>query len=140
MALVVDRVLNIVLVENDELGVMNLRRALEKAHITQPLWVAENGIEALRLLRGTEVPRARRLVVLNLHMPRMSGLELLRALRSDAELATTPVVVLTSSNEERDRVEAYQLHVAGYLLKPVTRDAFVELVSALNSYWTQVEL
>jgi CheY-like chemotaxis protein len=73
-------------------------------------------------------------------MPKMNGIELLRALRADPELSSTPVVVLTTSNEDRDRIDAYQLNVAGYLLKPVTFPSFVEVMAALNKYWTLVEL
>jgi CheY-like chemotaxis protein len=73
-------------------------------------------------------------------MPRMNGIEFLREVRRDPELAPTPVVVLTTSNDERDKVEAYNLNVAGYLLKPVTFGDFCELMVALNKYWTLVEM
>jgi CheY-like chemotaxis protein len=73
-------------------------------------------------------------------MPRMNGIEFLRELRADPRLAMTPVVVLTTSNDERDKVEAFELNVAGYLLKPVTFPAFVELMETLNSYFEMVEL
>jgi CheY-like chemotaxis protein len=73
-------------------------------------------------------------------MPRMNGIEFLRELRKDPALHSTPVVVLTTSNDERDKVEAYNLNVAGYLLKPVTFVNFVEVMAALNKYWTLVEL
>ena len=132
--------LNILLVEDDEVDVMNVRRAFQKNHITNPLFVAGDGLEALEVLRGGRVPRDRRLVLLDLNMPRMNGLEFLRELRADPELAHTPVVVLTTSNEERDKVDAYGLKVAGYLLKPVTFGNFCEVMTALNKYWTLVEL
>jgi CheY-like chemotaxis protein len=73
-------------------------------------------------------------------MPRMNGIEFLRELRADPELHPIPVVVLTTSNDDRDRIEAYNLNVAGYLLKPVTFVNFVELMAALNKYWSLVEL
>ena len=73
-------------------------------------------------------------------MPKMNGIEFLRELRADPKLKTTSVVVLTTSNEDRDRIEAYQLNVAGYLLKPVTFGNFVDLMAALNKYWTLVEM
>ena len=119
---------------------MNVQRAFEKAKITNPLTVAGNGLEALARLRDGTVPRDRRLVLLDLNMPRMNGIEFLRELRADPELTSTCVVVLTTSNEDRDRVDAYQLHVAGYLLKPVTFAAFVDLMATLNRYWTLVEM
>ena len=134
------RLLNILLVEDDEVDVMNVKRAFQKNHITNPLFVATNGLEALELLRGGRIPRERRMVLLDLNMPQMNGIEFLRELRRDAELHATPVVVLTTSNDERDRIEAYDLNVAGYLLKPVTFANFCELMATLNKYWALVEL
>jgi CheY-like chemotaxis protein len=135
-----DKSLNILLVEDDMVDVMNVRRAFERNKITNPLFVASNGVEALQLLRSGAVPRKDRLVLLDINMPKMNGIEFLRELRADDGLRTTCVVVLTTSNEERDRVEAYKLNVAGYLLKPVTFSSFVEVMAALNKYWTLVEL
>ncbi|MGK3998311.1 response regulator [Sorangium sp. So ce1024] len=134
------KILNIILVEDDTVDVMNVRRAFERGKITNPLWVAGDGVEGLDLLRGNQVPRDRRLVLLDLNMPRMNGIEFLRELRADASLRATPVVVLTTSNDDRDKVDAYDLNVAGYLLKPVTFLSFVELMTALNRYWTLVEM
>lgn len=134
------RTLNILLVEDDELDVENVRRAFRRANITSPMWVASDGEEALKLLRGSEFPRKRRLVLLDLNLPKMSGFEMLRELRSDPTLRTQSVVVLTTSNEERDRTEAYGLNVAGYLLKPITFQPFVDVMSALHRYWSMVEL
>jgi CheY-like chemotaxis protein len=135
-----DRQLNILLVEDDEVDVMNVRRAFQKNNIANPLFVAGNGREALEQLRGGQIPRDRRIVLLDLNMPQMNGIEFLRALRADPELNVTPVIVLTTSNDERDRIEAYHLNVAGYLLKPVTFPNFCEVMTALNKYWALVEL
>jgi CheY-like chemotaxis protein len=135
-----DRVLNILLVEDDEVDVMNVRRAFDKNKILNPLYVATNAAEALSMLKDGRVPRSRRMILLDLNLPGMSGLEFLRALRADPELRPTPVVVLTTSNDEKDRIDAYGLNVAGYLLKPVTFPRFVELTAALDKYWTLVEL
>jgi CheY-like chemotaxis protein len=135
-----EKILNILLVEDDEVDVMNVRRAFVKGNITNPLFVAGNGLEALERLRGEEIPKSRRLVLLDLNMPKMNGIEFLRQLRADPQLTLTPVVVLTTSDAERDKVEAYNLHVAGYLLKPVTFASFCETMASLNKYWTLVEL
>lgn len=132
--------LNILLVEDDEVDVMNVKRAFEKNRILNPMHVASDGVEALRMLRSDAIPNNRRIVLLDLNMPRMNGIEFLRELRADPQLRATPVVVLTTSNAERDRIEAYDLNVAGYLLKPVTFVNFVELMAALNKYWSLVEL
>jgi CheY-like chemotaxis protein len=135
-----DRALNILLVDDDEVDVMTVKRAFSKANITNPTYVATNGLEALELLRGDLIPPKRRVVLLDLNMPKMNGIEFLRELRKDPALAPTTVIVLTTSNEDRDRVEAYRLNVAGYLLKPVTFQTFAEVMAALNKYWTLQEL
>ena len=135
-----EKMLNILLVEDDDVDVMNVKRAFKKNNIYNPLFVAKDGIEALEMLRGDEVPRERRLVLLDLNMPKMNGIEFLRELRSDPELRLIPVVVLSTSDDERDRVEAYDLNVAGYILKPVTLVNFVEAMATLNKYWTLVEM
>jgi len=132
--------LNILLVEDDEIDVMNVKRAFQKNHITNPLFVAENGLAALEKLRNGEVPQGRRIVLLDLNMPKMNGIEFLRELRNDPALAATPVIVLTTSNNDRDKIEAYNFNVAGYLVKPVTFGEFSELMVTLNKYWTLVEL
>jgi CheY-like chemotaxis protein len=135
-----DKVLNILLVEDDQVDVMNVRRAFEKNRIANPLFVAGDGIEALEMLRGGRVPLSRRIILLDLNMPRMTGIEFLRELRKDHALMPTPVIILTTSNDDRDKIEAYHLNVAGYLLKPVTFINFVELMATLNKYWALVEL
>ena len=138
-----DRRLNILLVEDDELDVMNVQRAFKKNNVVNPLYVAGNGLEALQMLRGQRepgVPRERRLILLDLNMPKMGGIDFLRELRQDPELRATTVVVLTTSDEERDKVKAYDLNVAGYILKPVTVAAFVEIMATLNKYWSVNEL
>ena len=135
-----DRMLNILLVEDDEVDVMNVRRAFERNNVSNPLYVAGNGLEALEMLRDGTVPRERRLILLDLNMPKMNGIEFLQALRSDPELASAPVVVLTTSNDDQDKIDAYNLNVAGYLLKPVTFSNFCERMTTLNKYWTLVEM
>lgn len=132
--------LHILLVEDDQVDQMNVKRAFERNKIMNPLYVAENGVEALEMLRDGRVPDARRLILLDLNMPMMNGIEFLKTLRADPKLSATPVVVLTTSNDEQDKVQAYNLNVAGYLLKPVTFANFVELTAALNKYWTLVEM
>jgi CheY-like chemotaxis protein len=132
--------LNILLVEDDEVDVMNVRRAFAKNNIANPLFTAGDGIEALEKLRSGDIPKDRRIILLDLNMPRMNGIEFLRELRKDPELASATVVVLTTSNDERDKINAYNLNVAGYLLKPVTFSNFCEVMATLNKYWTLVEM
>jgi CheY-like chemotaxis protein len=140
-----DRIVNILLVEDDEVDIMNVERAFKKASIKNPLYIARNGIEALIMLRGgneklVEVPSDRRLILLDINMPKMSGLEFLQTIRADKELKLTPVVMLTTSNQDKDMIEAFDLNVAGYLLKPVTFSRFVDLITTLNRYWSSSEM
>lgn len=132
--------LNILLVDDDEVDVMNVKRAFKKNHITNPIFVAGNGLEALDTLERDGVPKDNLLVLLDLNMPRMNGIEFLRELRGDDRFRHLPVVVLTTSDDERDKVDAYDLNVAGYILKPVTLVNFVEAMATLNKYWTLSEL
>lgn len=134
-----EKQLNILLVEDDDIDVMTVKRAFRKNNISNPLKVAGDGIEALELLRSGEMPPDNRIILLDINMPRMDGIEFLRELRADPELCSATVVVLTTSNEDRDRVQAYKLNVAGYILKPVTFASFVESMAMLNKYWTLME-
>ena len=140
-----DRTINILLVEDDEVDIMNVKRAFKKSNITNPLYIANNGLQALSLLRSQNgqpavVPTKRRLILLDLNMPKMNGLEFLHELRADPNLQGIPVIVLTTSDEDKDKVEAYQLNVAGYILKPVTFSKFAEVITTLNKYWTLCEM
>ncbi len=124
---------------------MNVRRAFKKNNILNPLYVAGNGVEALEMLRGKDgeppaYPAGRRIVLLDLNMPKMNGIEFLRVLREDPDLHPIPVIVLTTSGEERDKVDAYNFNVAGYILKPVTLGSFIETMATLNKYWMLSEL
>ncbi len=132
--------MNILLVDADSVDVIHVQRARARHDICNPLFVASNGVEALQMLRTHSVPSARRIVLLDLNMPQMNGIEFLRELRADPALASTAVVVLTTSSDDRDVLEAYRLNVAGYLVKPVEFLNFVEIMSALNNYWALVEL
>jgi CheY-like chemotaxis protein len=135
-----ERTTNILLVDDDEIGVLNARRAFVKGGIESPLFYAADGRAALEMLRGDALPAERRLVLLDLNMPRMNGIEFLRELRADSALRSTSVVMLTTSDAARDRVEAYHLNVAGYLLKPAGLAALVELMTMLTRYWSRVEM
>jgi CheY-like chemotaxis protein len=99
-----DRVINILLVEDDEVDVMTVKRAFAKNNISNPLFVAHNGLEALELLRKDNLPPRRRLILLDVNMPKMNGIEFLRELRADPNLQQFSVVMMTTSNEERDRI------------------------------------
>lgn len=134
-----EKQLKILLVEDDEVDVMNVKRAFDKARIHNPVEVAKDGVHALSLLKDPSFSKERLLILLDINMPRMNGIELLREIRKDPELHSLPVVVLTTSDDERDKVDAFDLNVAGYLLKPVTFPKFVDILDVLNRYWTLVE-
>jgi CheY-like chemotaxis protein len=135
-----ERSLNVLLVEDDQVDVMNVQRAFKKNNIANPLWTAGNGVEALDKLKSGEIPHSRLLVLLDLNMPRMNGIEFLRRLRADPDLRQIPVVVLTTSADVRVRIEASHLNVAGYIVKPVTFVNFCEAMATLNKYWALVEM
>lgn len=136
--------LNILLVEDDEVDVMNVQRALKKNTSDSTLYRAANGIEALEMLRTnskiTTDDNGRLLILLDLNMPKMGGLEFLKHLRADANLCNLSVVVLTTSMQDSDLATAYQYNVAGYLIKPITFSNFVEMIDVLTRYWSMSEL
>lgn len=109
-------------------------RALKKHGIANQIVVLRDGVEALEFLLGREHPLPH-LVLLDLNLPRVSGLEVLQRLRADARTALLPVVILTSSNEERDLVNGYRLGANSYVRKPVDFVEFSEAVHQLGLYW-----
>jgi CheY-like chemotaxis protein len=139
-----NKLYNILLVDDDQVDIMNVQRAFKKNNIQNPLHVANNGMEALDLLRGTEgrekiIPTPR-LILLDINMPRMNGIEFLRELRKDPVLRSISVIIMTTSNDDKDKFEAYNLNVAGYIVKPVSFEKFVGAVSVLNTYWQLCEM
>ncbi len=139
-----DSTINILLVEDDEVDVMNVQRAFKKNHINNKLHVAGNGLEALALLRGDgafeKITPRPKIILLDLNMPKMNGIEFLQELRNDPEFESISVFVLTTSGDERDIVAAYKLNVAGYILKPVELDNFIQALSTLDLYWSLIEM
>ena len=129
----------ILLIEDDEVDVLTVQRALRDLKVTNPLRVAGNGEDALEVLRDDAEPRPA-IILLDLNMPRMNGLEFLRAAREERVLRGIPVVVLTTSRQDRDVVEGFKLAVAGYMVKPVDYRKFVEVMKAIDLYWTLSEL
>ena len=131
--------LNLLIVDDDRLDQLAVERGLAQAAIAHRLCQAADGVEALALLRSDVMPPARRLVLLDLNLPRLDGLSFLRELRADACLASTPVVIITTSSAEADRREAWRLHAAGYFVKPLDFTRFVELLTVIDRYWSAVE-
>lgn len=129
----------LLLVEDDEVDVLTVRRALRDLRVANELMVAGDGEEALTILRDPERPRPA-LILLDLNMPRMNGLEFLRAAREEEVARGIPIVVLTTSRQDQDIFEGFDLNVAGYMVKPVDYRKFVEVMQAIDLYWTLSEL
>ena len=138
-----EKLLHVLLVEDDSVDVMNVQRAFKKNNIENPLHVAFNGVEALNMLRGTNgKPKLNPLpgvILCDINMPKMNGIEFLKELRNDPALKSLSVFIMTTSNDEQDKFEAYKLNVAGYVLKPLSFEKFVGAVSILNNYWKLCE-
>ncbi|MDT4329969.1 response regulator [Methylomonas sp. MED-D] len=125
----------ILLVEDDSVDAMTVKRALKELHVSNPLTHVENGEEALAHLQDASQEQPC-LILLDLNMPVMNGIEFLHAVKSLPELKRIPVVALTTSDEQEDKVESFELGVAGYMRKPVEYQQFVEIVRAIDAYWT----
>jgi CheY-like chemotaxis protein len=130
------KIVTILLVEDDEVDVKALRWAFDKLKIANPLVIARDGVEALELLPQLARPY---LVITDINMPRMNGIELLRRIRENPELRDSIVFVLTTSNDEQDKIDAYDLNVAGYMLKSDMGTSFTRAISLIENYWKVVE-
>jgi CheY-like chemotaxis protein len=129
----------ILLVEDDRVDVMTVKRALKELDISTPLKVTRNGEEALAYLREATNHKPS-IILLDLNMPKMNGIEFLTIVKQDPALRRIPVVVLTTSKEEQDRVASFDLSVAGYMIKPVDYTQFVEIMRTIKNYWMLSEL
>lgn len=133
---------NLLLVEDDEVDVQGLKRAFAKSRIGNPITVARDGIEALEFLRGENGrPKLAKphLILLDLNMPRMNGLEFLEAIRADEDLKRSVVFMITTSKAEEDKARAYEQHVAGYIVKQDPANTFMQAVALMEHYWKIVE-
>jgi CheY-like chemotaxis protein len=135
--------INILLIDDDEVDCMNVQRAFKKSNISNPLSIAHNGIEGLDMLRGTngvsKLDPMPRIILLDINMPKMNGLEFLKELRNDKDLHNISVFIMTTSNDDKDRFEAYNYNVAGYIIKPISFENFVAAISILNNFWQLCE-
>jgi CheY-like chemotaxis protein len=129
----------ILLVEDDLVDAMTVQRALKELRVTNRLEHVENGELALERLRDPHRVRPC-LILLDLNMPVMNGIEFLQVAKSDPGLRRIPVVVLTTSAEQEDKVQSFELGVAGYMRKPVDYRQFVEMIRSIDAYWTVSEM
>ena len=126
----------IVLVEDNEDDIVLTRRALSRNKIGNPLVVARDGAEALELLLGANGDAINpAIILLDLQLPKVDGLSVLKRLRADPRTSLTPIVVLTSSKAEQDVVAGYNLRANSYIRKPVDFDQFTEAVRQIGMYW-----
>jgi len=136
---------SILLVEDDDVDAKSVLRGLSKLKLINPVVRVKNGLEALTILRGAENEEVRTLqkpyiVLLDLNMPVMGGLDFLKEVRSDELLRGTVIFVLTTSDADEDRVAAYRENVAGYIVKSDVQNGFNEVIAMLDCYWRIVLL
>lgn len=129
----------ILLIEDDDVDAMTVKRALKEINVLNPLARMENGEDGIAWLQDALNIKPC-IILLDLNMPIMNGIEFLQVIKRDEQLCKIPVVVLTTSQEERDKLDTFKLGIAGYMAKPVDYAQFVEVVKTINYYWTISEL
>lgn len=129
---------HILLIEDDDVDIMTVRRSLKELAVPNPLDQVCDGEQGLAFLRDPANPRPG-LILLDLNMPRMNGVEFLTELRADVALKSIPVVVLTTSREETDRISSFSQSVSGYMIKPVDYPQFVNTMRIIRDYWATSE-
>jgi CheY-like chemotaxis protein len=135
--------ITVMVVDDDSIDRMAIHRSFKKLQLANPIIEASDGIEALEQLRGQngrKRPQGRFVVLLDLNMPRMGGIEFLEEIRNDPELRPTLIFVLTTSKAQADRIRAYAKNIAGYVLKQAAGQSFLESIETLSRYWRTIEL
>ena len=129
----------ILLVEDDDVDAMTVKRALKDLKVANQLIHQTNGEEALNFLRNENNSKPC-VILLDLNMPKINGLEFLKIIKDDAELRQIPIIVLTTSKDETDKSESFQRSAAGYIIKPTDYKKFVDAIRTVDLYWTLSEL
>jgi CheY-like chemotaxis protein len=130
---------SILLVEDDHVDAMTVKRALKDVKVLNPLFVVGNGEEALRFLNENE-KNLPGIILLDLNMPKMNGIEFLKIVKKSDRFKSIPIIVLTTSNADQDRIDSFSFSIAGYMIKPVEYLQFVETMRTIKIYWTLCEL
>ncbi|MFE3847223.1 response regulator [Flavobacterium sp. LB3P45] len=130
--------LNILLIEDDAIEVMKFNRVLSTLDVKHKIVEANNGEEALAILEVKEVIPD--IIILDLNMPKINGIEFLTILKADEYLKYIPAIILTTSNNRKDVLECYRIGIAGYLLKPLKYDDYIDRIKRLLEYWSCNEL
>ncbi len=125
----------ILLIEDDLVDQMTVKRAFKELKVINELQIANDGEEALEILRddSKDIPG---IILLDLNMPKMNGIEFLQEVKKDQSFKTIPVIVLTTSKHEKDKVETFNLGVSGYMVKPVDYEQFLEIMKSIREYWS----
>lgn len=129
----------ILLIEDDQVDAMTVERAFSEIKVENSIKKVSQGEEALEYLQLNKSQRPG-IIFLDLNMPRMNGIEFLNVLKKDEDLKTIPVVIFTTSNEEKDKLECFRLGVAGYMIKPLNYKDFLKIIAAIDTYWTFSEM
>jgi len=129
----------ILLAEDNAVDVMIVERAFKDLNIKNQLVCTGNGEEALEYLKNDSNKKPC-IILLDLNMPKMNGIEFLKIVKADKVLKKIPVIVLTTSSQQRDIVESFKLSIAGYIVKSVDYSKFTQAISTINMYWTLSEL
>ena len=129
----------ILLVEDDRVDVISVKRAFKDLKISNPLAIVSDGEEGLEFLTNPD-NQAPCLILLDINMPRMNGIEFLKVVKSNEGLRRIPVIVLTTSKGDRELVDSFDYGVAGYMVKPANYLQFMEVMKAINLYWTISEI
>ncbi len=132
----------ILLVEDDVVDQQGMKRALRELRLANPLQIADNGVAALEILRTESDPLICPpfMVLLDINMPKMNGMEFLQELRADAKLKNTVVFILSTSKSSEDIGSAYDMNVAGYIVKSDLKNSLLDALTMLDHYWRIVEL
>jgi CheY-like chemotaxis protein len=130
--------LKVLLIEDDTIEVMKLNRAMTSLNLKHQISEANNGEDALHILQKKEILPD--IILLDLNMPKINGIEFLNILKKDDTLKYIPTIILTTSNNQRDLLECYKIGVAGYVLKPLKYEDYVTKIETLLSYWSINEL
>ena len=129
----------ILLIEDDDVDVMTVNRALRDSKVANQLVSIGDGEEAIEYLRDESATKPS-IILLDLNMPKMDGAEFLKIVKADNALKKIPVVILTTSNSDRDVTESFELGAAGYMVKSVDYEKFVETIRSIDQYWTLSKL
>ncbi|AEW86488.1 response regulator [Flavobacterium columnare] len=132
------KLLNILLLEDDKIEVMKFNRVINSLNLVHKVIEANNGVEALDILKNKDILPD--IIVLDLNMPKLNGIEFLKILKEDERLKYIPSIILSTSSNHKDLLECYKIGIAGYIIKPLKYDEYVEKVQSLFEYWSRNEL